>query len=375
VVQEGLTAVVPRQLTPVLGQPDVVYALTERPEAIYRAEDGGHVWRLLPITQTYGDRVAVMAVDPFTPTRIYASESQDPGSRIHISDDGGETWPRYVAITATEQYSDCDGLFLDVLLAHPTQRGLLLAGVNHNYQGGGYFYSLGTIYRSTDHGEHWTRMTVFQEISVVYDIAFDTLTPTIIYVATGGDFETEGSGVFRSTDSGQTWARVGAGEPALDCVAHLAVERDSDHRVFAWTCRDNLYVSHNQGISWAQAIPWTPGGWVNDMLCTDDDPSVLYAATEDGLQRMAEIEEVVMWWQPAAGLLGQVPVYSLATVTATERVILYAGTAGGYVEGGGAQALSLANNDGTLVNAGVYRYTTRRTWDVYLPLVLKAYAP
>jgi hypothetical protein len=36
--------------------------------------------------------------------------------------------------------------------------------------------------------------------------------------------------------------------------------------------------------------------------------------------------------------------------------------------------LSLATNDGTLVNAGVYRYT-RRTWRVYLPLVLRASMP
>jgi photosystem II stability/assembly factor-like uncharacterized protein len=375
VVQEGLTAVVPRQLTPVLGQPDVVYALTERPEAIYRTEDGGHVWRLLPVTQTYGRAVQAIAVDTFTPTRIYAGASQDPGLRIHISDDGGETWPRYVAITATEQYSDCDGLFLDVLLAHPTQRGLLLAGVNHNYQGGGYFYNLGTIYRSTDHGEHWTRMTVTQEISMVHDIAFDTLTPTITYAATGDDVE--GSGMFRSTNSGQTWARVGAGVPALDCVAHLAVDRDSDDWVFAWTCKDGLYVSPDHGESWAQAdIPLT-GLQVEQILCTDDDPSSLYVAVTGGWLRpgLFRSTDGGQWWQRAAGTLGRVPIYSLATVTATERVILYAGTAGGYVEGGGAQALSLANNDGTLVNAGVYRYTTRRTWDVYLPLVLKAYAP
>ena len=62
-------------------------------------------------------------------------------------------------------------------------------------------------------------------------------------------------------------------------------------------------------------------------------------------------------------------------MTATDRVILYAGTTGGYVESGAAQVLSAADNGGTLVNAGMYRYTTRRTFDLYLPLVLKAYAP
>ena len=377
VVQEGLTAVVPRQLASVPGQPDVVYALTDRPEGIYKSTDGGRNWKFIPVTLD-DDRMAIrfssLAVDPFTQTRVYASLSGTFAARIHVSEDGGETWPRSVAITATEQYSDCSGLGLDVLLAHPTQRGLLLAGVNYNYQDWGFFYNLGTIYRSTDHGEHWTRMSVTQEISGVNDIAFDTLTPTIVYAVTGGAYEKEGSGIFRSTDSGQRWARVGAGEPAMDCVRHLAVERDSDHRVFAWTCSDGLYVSHNQGITWTRAVfNWPAGGWVDDMISTDDDPSVLYAATGSGLFRTENGGET--WWTQAAGALGQVPIHSLATVTAADRVILYAGTAGGYVESGAAQALDLANNDGTLVNAGVYRFTTRRIWQMYLPRVLRANIP
>jgi photosystem II stability/assembly factor-like uncharacterized protein len=367
VVQEGLTAVVPRQLTPVPGQPDVVYALTQRPEAIYKTEDGGHIWRILPITQTYGRRVEAIAVDPITPTRTYAGASRDPGLRIHISDDGGETWPRFVPITPTEQYSDCDGLFLDVLLAHPKQRGLLLAGVNHNYQGGGFFYNLGTIYRSTDHGEHWTHMTITQEISTVTDLAFDTLTPTFAYAATAG--QTGGSGLYRSTDGGQMWSRIGADEPALDCVEHLAVEQDSDHRVFAQTCTDGLYVSADHGESWTQIASWL---MAEQILCTDEDPSVLYVARTSGLIRSVDGAQS---WSRAAGALGYVPIYSLATVTATNRVILYAGTIGGYMQSDGAQALSLASNNGTLVNAGVYRYTTRRAWGLYLPLVLKAYTP
>jgi hypothetical protein len=71
-------------------------------------------------------------------------------------------------------------------------------------------------------------------------------------------------------------------------------------------------------------------------------------------------------------VLGYVPIYSLATLREGERVILYAGTAGGYVEGGAAGALSAVKPEGTLVNAGVYRYTTLRPrWWVYLPLVLR----
>jgi hypothetical protein len=160
----------------------------------------------------------------------------------------------------------------------------------------------------------------------------------------------------------------------LDFVTSIAVEPSPPYRVFAQEDEAGLYVSYNQGISWTDAITWSHGGWLVDMLWTEGDPAVLYAATSFGLSRFGESEQV-MWWEPASGLLGQVPVYSLATVTATDRVIVYVGTTGGYVQDSSAQALDLAVSDVTLVNAGVYRYTTQRTLEVYLPLVLKGLAP
>jgi hypothetical protein len=105
---------------------------------------------------------------------------------------------------------------------------------------------------------------------------------------------------------------------------------------------------------------------VNQILFTGAQPAVLYAAGRiQGLFRLRD--QVEPWeWGRAAGVLGFVPVYSLAAVTDTGRVILYAGTTGGYVEDGGAQAPRLVN--------GVYRYT-QRTWRAYLPLLSRARLP
>jgi hypothetical protein len=126
-----------------------------------------------------------------------------------------------------------------------------------------------------------------------------------------------------------------------------------------------VYVSDDHGLSWTLATSWL---WAEQILCTDEDPPVLYAATTDGLLRSSDGGQSWSW---AAGVLGQVPVYSLATVRDGERMILYAGTTGGYVEGGTSGALSPVNAEGTLVNAGVYRYTALRRWWVYLPLVVR----
>lgn len=62
------------------------------------------------------------------------------------------------------------------------------------------------------------------------------------------------------------------------------------------------------------------------------------------------------------------PIYAVATAQAEDRNMLYAATTGGYVEDAAVQTLRLAATGGTLVNAGVYRYTSR-SQQVYLPLV------
>jgi photosystem II stability/assembly factor-like uncharacterized protein len=377
VINQGLTAVVPEQLAAVPGQPDVVYAITDRPGGIYKATRGGENWRFLDIDSA-GDRtLSVVSVDPFTPTRVYAAGDHPAGFSwwIHTSEDGGETWTMTAVITAAEPYSDCNAVMIGVLRADPVHPGILLAGIHHLRFGTPYFEA-GGIYSSTDYGENWTYIDVGQEISPVTDLAYDAVTPTIVYAAT------DGGGMLRSTDGGQTWQRTGESEPSLDSVESIAVEQSSPYRVFVWTGPGGagLYVSEDHGESWAQADFALTGFQVEQILCTHDDPSSLYLAVTSGwlgpgLFRSTDGAQSWWGWGRAAGALGYVPIYSLATVTATDRVILYAGTTGGYVGGGTAQALDSADNGGTLVNAGVYRYTMRLAWEVYLPLVFKAYTP
>ena len=119
------------------------------------------------------------------------------------------------------------------------------------------------------------------------------------------------------------------------------------------------------GLTWAQATPWLVS---EEILCTDDTPPVLYAATGGGLLRSANHARS---WSPAPDVLGQVPVYSLATVRDDKRVIIYAGTTGGLVMTSTVHTLGQAASSGTLVNAGIYRYTSLRRWRVYLPLVVR----
>jgi photosystem II stability/assembly factor-like uncharacterized protein len=368
VASEGLTALYPDQMAAVPGQPGTVYATMHWVKGgIYKGTQGGETWEFLPTP----DQAEAVLVDPFTPTVVYVGASR----RTYRSDDSGQTWTITATINPPDECSNTQLVAAQVLRADPTQPGTLLAGVHAMCND--FTLIIGEIHRSTDYGATWTTtLTASQQISPVTDIAYDTLTETIVYAAT------EGSGMLRSANGGQSWQPMGEGEPALASVESIAVEQGSPYRVFVWTGPPTgIHVSEDHGETWAQAGFPLPGFFVEQILCSQSNPSVLYAAVSahawsgPGLYRSTDGSQTWSGWDRAAGSLGYVPVYALAEVTATDRVILYAGTTGGYVENGAAQVLNLANDDGALVNAGVYRYTTRRTWELYLPLVFKTYTP
>ncbi|MBU0492598.1 MAG: IPT/TIG domain-containing protein [Chloroflexi bacterium] len=348
VVNQGLTAMFPQQLDTVPGQPEVVYAQVNTGD-IYRATQGGATWQRLPVSNT-----ASILVDPVTPMRVYAGVS----GRVYVSTDGGSTWPTYGELVPPPPYTGCNQ-FPKALLSIPGQPGTLLAGIQHWC--GLPMACPGSIYRSTDYGGHWGRVypTHTQEISQVHDLVYDPGNPTVIYAATG-ELD-RGGGIFKSIDGGVTWGPVGVGQ--IDYAQDIVVEPGT-YRVFASQRLLPLYVSNDGGVTW---VPTGFGGGhnVHDILfapgVAPGDPPVLYDAAVQGLYRSTDGAQS---WQRAAGELGHVPVYSLAVVTATGRVILYAGTAGG--------AAVLTDTGTTLVGSGVYRWTSRLlTSRLYLPLAFR----
>lgn len=369
-VNEGLAAMAPRQLATVPGQPDLVYALFTGWEGIHRGTQGGQQWEFLPVPGADSD--GSMAVDPFTPTRLYRSGS----AKVLRSDDGGQTWPITGMLDYPALCSDTGSLDPTVLHADPSQPGVLLAGVNGGCRVAADWTEFGAVYRSTDGGQTWTNTlaatSVITECSDVYleDVAYDTQDPARVYASICCN------GLWRSTDSGQSWTRLGQGAPYewdLIFAQRLAVEPAPPYRVFvnSQVCTSVsgscMYLSEDHGETWREADdPFHSEP--EQLLFAPGDPPVLYAALagrfgwyHPGLFRTADGGRS---WTKAPGELGRVPVYSLAVVTAPDRVILYAGTPGGEVEGASAQLTDAAQQAGAQVAAGTYRYATLEAADL-----------
>lgn len=131
------------------------------------------------------------------------------GQGILISEDHGQTW------TPSNTGLDPDNLSVVDLVVGPAGFDILYAAVFLRIKGG---VSLpGGLYRSTDSGRSWSRLTGLPLASVAQVVALPNGT---LYVAGGyGNGRDSGGGIYRSTDGGTNWQQL----LAAPCVSTLAV--------------------------------------------------------------------------------------------------------------------------------------------------------
>jgi len=110
----------------------------------------------------YGLSVLIIyyiAIDPLTPTTIYAST---PGRGIFKSSDGGENW-----VEMNEGLIDKHSLSLTIDSSTPTTI---------------YTVTFGGVFKSTNGADSW--MTIGLSGPVLSSLVINSLTPTIIYAGT-----------------------------------------------------------------------------------------------------------------------------------------------------------------------------------------------
>ena len=353
----GLAGIIPDELTIVPGSPSTAYAVVGG-AGVYKTSTAGTAWRQLPLLPTEDSVWSNIVVDPITPTRFYVSSL----NHVHITQDDGATW-NTVSLPQPPEYASYMIAVLDLIAT--AKPGHMVMGVGFNDPSTGSNVDVaGGIYTSTNYGGTWSYVRMGQEISPVRTLAHDPLDPMVLYAGTN-NLPGLGDGIWKSTDGGATWFRAGLAGKA---ISGIAVDHHDSQTVYV-VAGPSFYVSYDAGQVWT-LVSDEFGGLINtgNLLYVPTTPSVLYVYGWDGILRA--IDGGQHWTRPA-GALGYADTHSMAAATLQDRVIVYVGTSGGMVSSGAAQAQSLASGE-TLVNAGVYRYTTRLlNQRVYLPIVLK----
>ena len=219
----------------------------------FKSTDAGASWSEIEVgLPTSGSpsapHVTALAIDPLTPTTLYALAGFYQGSLVK-STDAGENWFGLPTIFGSQ-----------AVAIDPHAPSTLYNGTQEE-----------GVFKSTDGGAGWD-VTALAPANVSA-LAVAPSTPATVYAATLG-------GMFKSTDGGARWHGANTGLTDSANVRALAIDPDTPATVYAGTLRGGVFKSRDGGTSWHAINSGLPAGSSILALAIDPlTPTRIYAGT------------------------------------------------------------------------------------------------
>lgn len=326
------------------GDPEIWYS-TDDGAGVHISRDNGLTWEqsntgIQAVSGPAGDGIPVftLTVDPSNTQVIWIGTTS---GQIYKSVDGGSTWTEkdQGVIRETDVLIKFRGVTVD-----PRSSDIVYVMGELLRQGGdpAEIKNGGVVYRSTDGGEHWTRIWDGAIPSTLARYLWiDPRDPDVLYVSTGifdagavGDkdpaTETDpfgGLGVLKSTDGGRTWRVLGKHnglnfltigslymhpedpDVLLAAAGRLIPELAGQAMKQAGHSPVGVYRTNDGGETWTQVLE--PQGDTIVQIFTavelcPSDPDIAYAASDFAVYRSTDAG--VHWTQVSGGAQGWGPV-------------------------------------------------------------------
>ena len=233
--------------------PNVMYAGYESCE-IYRSDDGGEGWRQLPLSVRFPEvttgpgsnpakRVLMMAASTADPNEIYGAV--EVGGIIR-SLDGGDSWENLShGQYLNDDYVDMHGVMVSTLRPDNVI-SIARAGV----------------FRSNDRGDHWINIPVdplnAKGQTYCRCVMETPGEPREVWIAGGGNFQSDLGALFKSVDGGMSFERVDMGFTPTSTIFGLAFDEREPSHMYCATSGGDVFASHDSGDTWSEHP--LPGG-------------------------------------------------------------------------------------------------------------------
>ncbi len=230
--------------------PDIVWVGTGEPnnrqssswgDGVFKSEDGGRTWKCMGLRETH--HIGRIAIHPTNPDIVYVAAlgrlwGPNKERGLYRTTDGGKTWVNTKFVDENTGFVD---LAIDLenpstLYAAAYQRRRTAFGFSGGGPGSG-------LYKTTDGGETWTKLTNGLPDGPTGRIGVDIYRrdPSIVYAI----IENKNGGVFRSEDKGLTWKKMSSTNPRPMYYSKIRVDPNNDQRI--WVLGASMYFSEDGG--------------------------------------------------------------------------------------------------------------------------------
>jgi photosystem II stability/assembly factor-like uncharacterized protein len=230
-----------------------------RDSLIFRSDDAGASWRLLPFPRgtpgVFNSVLIDSAESPHYYAGLDAGDSRDSG--VYESKDGGETWQALAGLRGSR---------IESLAISPIHSSTLAAGTSKG------------VFISDDRGATWRRISAIGDVEMqeITALAFDPADANVLYAGTPHL-------PWKTTDGGVTWHSISSGLIDDSDIFSIRVDPKNAQLVFASAC-SGIYRSDSGGAAWVK-IQGIPGTHRRTHIIAEDprNRETIYAGTTLGL--------------------------------------------------------------------------------------------
>lgn len=262
---------------------------------VWKTTDAGATWYSVWDKEPTGS-IGSIAVSASNPSIIYVGSGEglqrpdlSVGDGVYKSTDAGKTWIHLDGLRDTQQIGQ-------VAIDPTNPDRVFVAAEGHPY---GPNEERG-LYRSTDGGKTFKRVLFVSDRTGASDVQIDPHHPNIVFAAMwqrqeapweNGSFGGSEGGIYRSTDGGDTWTKLtGNGLPDAILQAQLSISPADSNRIYAEVSATNrvvgFYRSDDGGLHWVHTETDDPrpearigGGDVPVPVADPKDPDTVYVAS------------------------------------------------------------------------------------------------